>query len=94
MFAIDNSWRYFSDDEIEGISREITGSIEPWIQDFYSTWMLRGINNSEAARWLHSVEQRAPAIVFNTLVQKARQEFSSGRIRKIRTIINKELQPA
>lgn len=76
-------WRYFSDEEIVAISNKITLSVAPWMQDFYATWMLRGINNTEAGNWMKAVEKGAPAIVFQSLLQKAEKEFSQQRLHKI-----------
>lgn len=76
-------WRYYSDDEIKKISAQISESVEPWMQDFYATWMLRGINTPEAATWMKAIEKGAPPIVFQTLLQKAEQELPQQRFRKI-----------
>lgn len=76
-------WRYYSDDEIKSISGSITAGIEPWIQDFYTTWMLRGINDQEASDWMKAIEITMPEIVFQTLLQKAEQEWKTERYQKI-----------
>lgn len=72
-------WRYFSDNEILQIQNRIVASTQPWHQDFFSKWMLRGINNAEAASWLLAVERTAPPIVYQTLFNKARQQFTNSR---------------
>src|SRR5829696_5368820 len=56
-------WRYYSDLEIIQIQQGIVQNTAPWHQDFFSKWMLRGINNTEAALWLRTVERSAPEIV-------------------------------
>jgi len=76
-------WRYYSDDEIRMLSGRIVASIEPWLQDFYSTWMLRGINDNEASEWIRAVERGMPEIAFQTLLQKAGIEWSKERFRKV-----------
>lgn len=76
-------WRYYSDAEIMQIHHEIVKSTEPWHQDFYAKWMLRGINNAEAATWLRSVERSAPEVVYQTLFTKASQELSKQRFKKL-----------
>jgi hypothetical protein len=76
-------WRYYSDEEIKDLSRQISQSVAPWMQDFYATWMLRGINNAEATEWIKAIERGAPAIVFQTLLQKAEQELPKDRFKII-----------
>ena len=76
-------WRYFSDNEILQIQNRIVASTQPWHQDFFSKWMLRGINNSEATSWLLAVERTAPPIVYQTLFNKARQQFTNSRFQKL-----------
>jgi hemerythrin-like domain-containing protein len=76
-------WRYYSDAEIQQIQQQIAESTEPWHQDFFAKWMLRGLNVAEAAAWLHSVERTAPEVVYRTLFRKASQELSKSRFRKL-----------
>jgi hemerythrin-like domain-containing protein len=76
-------WRYYSDDEIMAITRKIAASVEPWIQDFYATWMLRGVNDIEATEWIKAIERSMPDIVFQTLLQKAEKEWSKERFMKV-----------
>jgi hypothetical protein len=87
-------WRYYSDDEIKKINSDIVKSGEPWIQDFYLTWMMRGISNNEAKTWIKIAERTMPPVVFKSLVQKARQELSNERFRKLTASLNGELQVA
>jgi hypothetical protein len=76
-------WRYYSDAEILQIQQRIVQNTQPWHQDFYSKWMLRGINNPEAAIWLRSVERSEPAFVYQTLFTKAQQELPKPRFQKL-----------
>jgi len=85
-------WRYYSDDEIKKIGTDISKAVEPWIQDFYLTWMIRGINDGEARTWIKSVERGMPEIVFKTILQKAEQELPAGRFRKVTAGLNESLQ--
>lgn len=87
-------WRYYSDDEIKAIGREISKNVEPWMQDFYATWMLRGINNTEAITWMKAIERGVPAVVFQTLLQKAEQELTEQRFRKITMSLTEGVQVA
>ena len=76
-------WRYYSDDEIKAISRKIAASVEPWIQDFYATWMLRGVNDMEATEWIQAIERGMPEVVFQTLLHKAEKEWSKERFNRV-----------
>jgi len=76
-------WRYYSDAGILHIHQSIVQSVAPWIQDFNSKWMLRGISLPEAAAWLRAVERSAPEVVYRTLFAKASQELSQQRFQKL-----------
>lgn len=76
-------WRYYSDDEIKNISAKIAASVEPWIMDFYATWMLRGVNDLEATEWIKAVERGMHEVVFQSLLQKAEKEWNKERFRRV-----------
>jgi len=81
-------WRYYSDEEIKAVVSQISQSTPPWLHDFYTKWMLRGINNSEATVWIKAIETGAPPVVFQTLLQKAEQELPKKRFQKIWQSLN------
>jgi hypothetical protein len=87
-------WRYYSDDEIKSVVGKISQADPPWIQEFYVTWMIRGINNIEAINWIKAIEKGAPPIVFQSLIQKAEQELPVKRFQKITQSLSQELQVA
>jgi hemerythrin-like domain-containing protein len=87
-------WRYYSDDEIKAVVGKISQADPPWIQEFYVTWMIRGINNSEAINWMKAIEKGVPPIVFQSLIQKAKQELPAKRFQKITQSISQGLQVA
>ena len=87
-------WRYYSDEEIKQLNDKIVASIAPWMLDLYSTWMLRGISNNEAANWMKALKNGAPEVVFKTLLQKAEQELPKKRFQKISQSLDVNLQPA
>lgn len=87
-------WRYYSDDEIKAVSSQISKNTPPWMQDFYAGWMLRGINNSEAAGWMKAIEKGLPTVVFQTLLQKAEQELPAKRFQKITQSLSEGVQVA
>jgi len=76
-------WRYYTDAELLQIQQRIVQNTQPWHQDFYSKWMLRGINNAEAATWLRAVERSAPEVVYKTLFTKAKRELPKSRYNKL-----------
>jgi hypothetical protein len=76
-------WRYYDDEFILGIQRAIVQSTQPWHNDFFSKWMLRGCNDAELQGWLKNVQSSAPPIVFVTLFNKAEQELPRQRFHKL-----------
>jgi hypothetical protein len=87
-------WRYYSDDEIKAAVGKISQVDPPWIQEFYVKWMIRGINDLEAANWMKAVEKSVPPTVFKSLIQKAEQELPAERFQKIFKSLSQELQVA
>ncbi len=87
-------WRYYSDDEIRKINGQILTNTPPWIQSFYLTWMLRGINDNEAIGWIQAIERNMPPIVFQTLLQKAEEEWPANRFRKVTASLTERAQAA
>jgi len=87
-------WRYYSDDEIKAVASQISKNTPPWMQDFYAKWMLRGINDAEAAGWINAIGKTVPPVVFQTLLQKAEQELPVKRFTKIRQSIAQEMELA
>jgi hypothetical protein len=81
-------WRYYSDDEIRLIALRITQHTPPWIQEFYATWMLRGINDAEAVNWIKAIERGMPPVAFETILQKAEQELPGHRFNKVTTSLS------
>jgi hypothetical protein len=81
-------WRYYSDDAILAIQQQIVLNTTPWLNDFYSKWMLRGINTPEATRWLQAVQATAPEVFFQTLLSKANDELPAGRFDRIASALS------
>lgn len=84
-------WRYYSDDEIKAVVAKISKADPPWIHEFYVTWMIRGINNLEAVNWIKATEKGVPPIVFQSLIQKAKQELPAKRFQKISRSLSENL---
>jgi hypothetical protein len=76
-------WRYYTDDKIKQINKQIVDNTPRPLLELNTTWMLRGINNNEATLWMKSIEKEAPAPVFQALFTKAEKELSPYRFRKI-----------
>ena len=87
-------WRYYTDDEIKAIGNRLSQSVEPWMQDFYAGWMLRGINNTETINWMHAIKNGMPAVVYQTLLQKASQVLPKPRFNKIIQSLEKSVAAA
>lgn len=62
-------WDHYSDDEIQKINDQIVADIAPEEMMKVSQWMMRGINADEAKKWLTSVKENAPPVIFEALFQ-------------------------
>ena len=76
-------WRYYTDEEIQGIEQNIVSSQTPETAALASKWMLRGLSNEEIIQWLRIVETNAPEHVFNNLFATAEKELPALRFRLI-----------
>ncbi len=76
-------WRYYSDAEIAAINHRILENVKPADMAFYSTWMMKGLSNTEITRWLKQVQKNAPDYVFANLFSIAEKELTQTRFRKI-----------
>ncbi len=72
-------WRYYSDDELKGVTQSIVAQIAPQKMSLYSKWMMRGLNNTEIINWLKEVKDNAPDFVFESLMEIASAELSEHR---------------
>ena len=76
-------WRYYSDEEILNIQRQIVANLSPWSASVSSRWIMRGLNNPEILHWLRSVEESAPETVFQNLFATAERELPGHRFLRI-----------
>jgi hypothetical protein len=76
-------WRYYSDEQIIEIQTNIVAHLSPKSSEIGTRWMMRGLNNPEIVRWLKSVEESAPEIVFQKLFSTAEKELSEVRFRQV-----------
>lgn len=72
-------WRYYSDDDLKGITQSIVSQVPPGKMSLYSKWMMRGLNNAEISNWLKEVKNSAPDFVFESLMGVASAELSEQR---------------
>lgn len=72
-------WRYYSDEELHGITQTILASIPPQEGAYFSRWMVRGLNNAEILGWLKGVKNAAPQPVFQSLLGIAEEELQPHR---------------
>lgn len=80
-------WRYFSDEELQGITQKILGYLPPETLQQYSAWMIRGLSNNEIIGWLKDVKATAPDFVYEGLKMIAEKELSQQRWNFIRQSI-------
>jgi len=72
-------WRYYSDEDLQGITQQILAYQPPATLQLYSSWMMRGLSNYEITVWLKEVKNSAPEFVFNGLLALAEQELPGER---------------
>ena len=72
-------WRYYSDEEILSIQKNILAGLTPWSATNSTRWMMRGLNNAEIVSWLKSVEESAPEAAFQKLFAIAERELPERR---------------
>ncbi len=87
-------WRYYRDEELRSINNRIEEATAPWIRDFFQGWMLRGINDLEAANWVNTIQRQQSEIAYRTLLQKCSSELSPERLRSIQRIRERARQTA
>lgn len=80
-------WRYYSDDELAGITEQIVAGIPPAEMALFSKWMMRGLSNNEIISWLKNVKDNAPGPVFHALIQTAETELSTSRLQLVQDAI-------
>jgi len=76
-------WRYYSDEEIELISKRIARSQRDDESIVTTAWMMRGLSNTEISNWLKAVETTASWQVFAQLYSIAEKELPNDRFRKV-----------
>ena len=76
-------WRYYSDEELAGITNDIIADIPPAILEQMNRWMLRGLNIPEITGWLRHVELKAPDFIYQALLNTAEEVLPQHRFRQV-----------
>ena len=72
-------WRYYSDEELHGITQKIIAYQPPEALQLFSAWMMKGLSNNEITLWLKEVKTSAPDFIFNGLLALAEKELPAKR---------------
>ena len=76
-------WRYYTDDEIRAIEKQIISNQTPESTEVVWKWMIRALSNTEIINWLKAVEKNAPQVVFKNLFLTAEKELPGSRFRQV-----------
>jgi hypothetical protein len=76
-------WRYYTDEEILAIEKQIITSQTPESTAVVWKWMIRGLSNREITSWFKTVERNAPQVVFKNLFLTAEKELPRDRFRQV-----------
>jgi hypothetical protein len=76
-------WRYYTDDQIRAIEKQIISNQTPESTAVVWKWMIRGLSTVEIINWLKTVEKNAPQIVFKNLFLTAEKELPGDRFRQV-----------
>jgi hemerythrin-like domain-containing protein len=72
-------WRYYTDEQLKGITHQIVCSMPPEPLALYSKWMIRGLSNTEIINWLKEIKNNAPDAAFRSLMSLAQRELAPHR---------------
>jgi hemerythrin-like domain-containing protein len=72
-------WRYYSDAELHEITLRIMRAVPQKEMNFFSRWMVRGLNKAEILYWLIGVKNSAPQPAFLALLSVAEKELHPHR---------------
>jgi hemerythrin-like domain-containing protein len=82
-------WRYYSAEELIGITKEIIAHLPPPVLEKMNSWMLRGLNVPEITGWFRQVEATAPEFIYQALLGAAEEVLSEHRFRQVVKGLNK-----
>lgn len=84
-------WRYYKDEELKEITRQIINTINPDDAITYNKWMLRGLNNNEIVLWLRNVKNEAPDSAFHGLMKQCGEEIDEQRWEQVQEQLSEGL---
>jgi len=76
-------WRYYTDEQIRAIEKQIIAIQAPESTAVVWKWMLRGLSTWEITNWLKAVKKSAPEFMFNNLVATAEKELPHDRFQQV-----------
>lgn len=76
-------WRYYSDEELFNITKQMALSASPIIMAKLNKWMLHGLHTGEIIGWMKNVEAHAPEPVYQSLLATAEKELSEQKFRQM-----------
>jgi hypothetical protein len=80
-------WENYTDAQLMAINQKIIANIPQQEMMTSATWMMRGINNSDAIKWMKGVKATAPDFMFQALVATAERELTPSRFATIMSIV-------
>ena len=76
-------WRYYTDDQIRAIEKQIIAIQAPESTAVVWKWMLRGLKNWGNHELAESGREKCPGVVFNNLVATAEKELARDRFQQV-----------
>lgn len=80
-------WRYYTDQELQGITQKVVATLTPAENAVMSRWMVKGMSNGEIAGWLQGVRNGAPPPVFAALLALTEENLPTGRWNNVREVL-------
>lgn len=72
-------WKHYTDEQLILLNQIIVASIPAEEKALTAKWILRGVNDREAALWLKDTRKSIPACVFESLLELAESEMPAER---------------
>jgi hypothetical protein len=72
-------WRYYNDQDLLGIRKQILSHLPAPLQVKMNNWMLKGMNIAEIVGWLKNVEQSNGEFIYEALLNSAEISLSWQR---------------
>lgn len=72
-------WQHYTDEQLQGLTQKILAHIAPADLQIFSSWMMRGLSNSEVIGWLKEVKNNAPEVAFTGMLNLAEKELPATR---------------